>query len=616
MNRSSASLSGQSLKTGVPSGRAFLLLAFLTLAGCSNSSNNTPIDDSADALIVARSACVAAADLTGSACAAECSRFPGEEEVANCEVACEDQVSTETDLCSAPLQQFDLACEGGGCVTRVSACRDIASQQLAACSESCEASDLHCRTRCQTQGAAEESACGFLPVEVAQGGMSIPLFDSGQPAFLASLLDEVEIGVVEAADRRAETLRSRSIKLWSGTPGSRVSITQLEHDFQFGVPLDIREFEEGDGRLAFYGDIARRSTTLLVAETSLKWRNSEPEQDQFNFDLADRELAWAESMGFDIKAHVLLWGNPPPLSSGSGTPEWLRDLFPEEDLTDDQKAQLRLLIRNRVEAVVGRYSGRIDVWEVTNEMLNPLTDWFVARLGPGIVDDIFRWTREADPGAQLVYNEWINEIFTGLGGPDAPAVRDRVLELKAAGVPIDALGQQGHFAPGLVNVGVDVDLSQRTRVDDYAAALDTLAETGLPIHITEVTFAAPDEPEARAAQAEAIMRIWWGHPLVEEIIFWNFWNPLGPRSNLNLGVYADDNNLTRHGEAMLSLVNDRWRTQVEGTTDSQGMIEVRAVFGKYVAQWDTPDGPVHVLFRVAPGSNTLQVIGVSDDAGE
>jgi hypothetical protein len=247
---------------------------------------------------------------------------------------------------------------------------------------------------------------------------------------------------------------------------------------------------------------------------------------------------------------------------------------------------------------------------VTNEMLNPITSWFVDRLGPGVVDDAFRWAREADPGAELVYNEWINDIFTGVGGPDAVAVRDRILELEEAGVQIDAVGQQGHFAPGLVNVGIDENLDKRTRVDDYAAALDALAETGLPIHITEVTFAAPDDPELRAAQAEAIMRLWWGHPQVEEVIFWNFWNPLGPRSRLNLGIYGDDGNLTRHGEAILYLLNDRWRTRVASRTAADGSVAFAATLGAYVAQWDTPGGPVHVRFEVAAGPGPLDIAAV------
>jgi len=86
--------------------------------------------------------------------------------------------------------------------------------------------------------------------------------------------------------------------------------------------------------------------------------------------------------------------------------------------------------------------------------------------------------------------------------------------------------------PGACYAGATVDLSQRTRIDDYAVALDTLAEAGLPVHITETNFIAPAEPEARAAQAEALMRLWWGHPAVEQIVFWALWNKVSARSYL------------------------------------------------------------------------------------
>ena len=61
-------------------------------------------------------------------------------------------------------------------------------------------------------------------------------------------------------------------------------------------------------------------------------------------------------------------------------------------------AELRDLIRDHVTATVSRHAGRIGIWEVTNEMLNPITSWFATRLGPSIVDDVFHWARQADPG--------------------------------------------------------------------------------------------------------------------------------------------------------------------------------------------------------------------------
>jgi endo-1,4-beta-xylanase len=271
----------------------------------------------------------------------------------------------------------------------------------------------------------------------------------------------------------------------------------------------------------------------------------------------------------------------------------------------------RGLLRRRVETTVARYRGRIDVWDVTNETLNLFTQWFIARLGPEIVNDIFQWTRDLDPGATLVFNEWITEVFTGLPGPSAADVRDRVLALRAAGVPIDALGQQAHFVPGIVYAGGTADLSQRTRIDDYAIALDTLAQTGLPLHMTETNVIAPDEPEARAAQTEALMRLWWGHPAVEQIVFWALWNKVAARSYLESGLWDDAGGLTRQGEAVVSLLNDRWRTRAVLTADAHGAVELRATLGDYVASWVEDGSPVHVGFRVERGPGTAVIAAVA-----
>ncbi len=580
------------------------LALLILLAACGDSS------DDGSAIAAAREACSAAAEYRESSCARQCPRLADAAARADCESTCADDASDTRARCAADIPAETISCRIAGCDDQIDTCRSDAAQAFDACTAACGGSELRCLAACEEARADDEEACGFAAAEIVRAPAATPKLPIGRPADLSVLLDAEELAVVEAADRRAETLRSRPLRLSIGAADTTVRITQVGHDFEFGFPVDFREFDGAPEDLETYGGMASGLTNLMVAETSLKWRNAEPQRDEPRFDLADDELAWANENGFPVKAHVLLWGNAPPVASGSGTPEWLRDLFPETDLSDREADELRELIRKRIDEVVGRYSGRIGVWEVTNEMLNPLTSWFSARLGQDIVDDVFRWSREADPGAELVYNEWISEIFTGLPGPDASAVRDRIVELVDDGVPIDVLGVQGHFAPGLVNVGVEVDLSKRTRIDDYAAALDTLAEAGLPIHITEVTIAAPDEPEARAAQAEAVMRLWWGHESVEQVVFWSLWNKLGPRSHLNLGVYDDEGNLNRHGEAILSLINDRWRTRAEVTTDDSGTAELQVTLGTYVAQWTSESGPVHIRFHVGRGPGRLTVAAV------
>jgi GH35 family endo-1,4-beta-xylanase len=585
--------------------RAFLVLACL-LTG-------SPAWGAGSACSPARRGCVAAATWTARACARNCGRLPARLEVTDCRTTCRATRTAAHTACRALPEPCVVVCPDGeaSCPTALRDCRVAARRAQQVCRDGCAGGrDLRCVIGCERGRAAAEAACGFVGAPSVAGPGELPDLPAGRAADLSILLDADELAVVAAADARAATVRTRPLRLSVGRPGVAVTLTQTRHAFSFGFPIDFRELQNAPDDLAFYAGIAADHTNLVVAETSLKWRVGEPNPGEFFFDLADDELAWAQGLGFAMKGHTLLWGNAPPFSTGSGIPNWLLAQFPDPSPTDAEREALRNLLRRRVETTVARYRGRIDIWDVTNETLNVFTQWFIDRLGPAIVDDIFRWTRELDPGAQLVFNEWITEVFTGLPGANAAAVRDRVLALRAAGVPIDAVGQQAHFVPGVVYAGGSADLSQRTRIDDYAAALDTLAETGLPLHMTETNFIAPAEPEARAAQAEALMRLWWGHPAVEQIVFWSLWNKVSARNHLQQGLWDDAGMLTRHGEAVVSLLNDRWRTRAVVTADARGMVELQATLGRYVASWEENGNPVHIEFAVDRGPDTAVIAAV------
>jgi endo-1,4-beta-xylanase len=116
------------------------------------------------------------------------------------------------------------------------------------------------------------------------------------------------------------------------------------------------------------------------------------------------------------------------------------------------KAQLRSFLRQYVTTVVSRYRGRVAQWDVVNEGLassTPQTGPFGVRaaddiwgraLGPGYIADAFRWAHEADPNAQLFYNDY---------GAEAPGAKFNaefamVKQLRAQGVPITGVGLQTH----------------------------------------------------------------------------------------------------------------------------------------------------------------------------
>jgi hypothetical protein len=125
--------------------------------------------------------------------------------------------------------------------------------------------DFRCLVACDRQRAAAEAACGYVAAPVTAGAGEVPALPAGRPADLAGLLDDAEQAVVAAADARAATLRARPLRLWVGRPGAAVTVTQTRHAFAFGFPIDFRELQDEPEDLAFYGDLARATTNVVVA---------------------------------------------------------------------------------------------------------------------------------------------------------------------------------------------------------------------------------------------------------------------------------------------------------------------------------------------------------------
>jgi hypothetical protein len=138
---------------------------------------------------------------------------------------------------------------------------------------------------------------GFVARRRATGRARFRTCRSASRRTSRSCSTSAELAVVAAADARAETLRSRPLRLWVGRPGATVTVTQTKHAFTFGFPIDFRELQDRPDDLAFYGSIAAAHTTEMVAETSLKWRVGEPSPGVMSFDLADASSRGAKASG-------------------------------------------------------------------------------------------------------------------------------------------------------------------------------------------------------------------------------------------------------------------------------------------------------------------------------
>ncbi len=126
--------------------------------------------------------------------------------------------------------------------------------------------------------------------------------------------------------------------------------------------------------------------------------------------------------------------------------------------------------------VVGRYKGKVKVWDVVNEALDNGGSEILLRnslwlqiIGPDYIAKAFQYAHEADPNAILRYNDYRLE--------DPVKIQKLVTLIKSLQeqkVPIHAIGTQAHL---------NVSTAGFEALD---RSLTELAKLGLPIHVTEL----------------------------------------------------------------------------------------------------------------------------------
>jgi len=214
-----------------------------------------------------------------------------------------------------------------------------------------------------------------------------------------------------------------------------------------------------------YRRILGEQFSSLSPENQMKWEFLRPTQDTYRFGPADDIVRFAKRHRQVVRGHTLLWH--------SQNPAWLEN-------GDFSPAQLRRILRDHIQTVVGRYAGDIQQWDVANEIFNDDGSYrqeniWIRELGPGIVADAFRWTHRADPDAKLFFNDYGVESINAKSN----AYYALIQEMQADGVPVDGFSVQGHLS---LKYGFPSDLQQNLqRFDDL----------GLETAVTELDVRMP-----------------------------------------------------------------------------------------------------------------------------
>lgn len=202
----------------------------------------------------------------------------------------------------------------------------------------------------------------------------------------------------------------------------------------------------------------------LTPENSLKPDPVQRVQGQFRFSQPDAFVDFATSNHLQVVGHCLVW------AKDDRTPPWFY-----RDGTNVASGELLLArMKKHIDTVVGRYRGRIAMWDVVNEALDDGTNYLRSSgwsqaCGEEFIVKAFEFAHAADPRALLIYNDYNNELT------DKRAKLLRLVRsLRERNAPLHAIGLQGHY---------EID---RIPFADLEATLVAMRGLGIKVVVSEL----------------------------------------------------------------------------------------------------------------------------------
>ena len=223
-------------------------------------------------------------------------------------------------------------------------------------------------------------------------------------------------------------------------------------------------------------NLIKQHFNSIVAENCMKSMHIQPTEGVFFFDEADKFVEFGEANGMFIVGHTLVWH--------SQAPAWL---FVDENGADVSREVMIERMRNHIHTVVGRYKGRVDGWDVVNEAIMDDGSWrntkFFEIIGDDYIKLAFQFAHEADPDAELYYNDYAMSMEGKRKG-----VVELVKQLQAEGIRIDGIGMQGHMGMDHPDIG------------EFEKSIQAYAALGVNVMITEMDITLLPFPGEETAE--------------------------------------------------------------------------------------------------------------------
>ena len=237
----------------------------------------------------------------------------------------------------------------------------------------------------------------------------------------------------------------------------------FKNNFYIGVALSLDQILGKEPKTI---EIVEKHFNSITPENILKWEEVHPEPNRYNFEAVDRFVEFGEKNKMHIIGHTLVWFHQ--------TPDWV---FQDEAGKSLSRDALLERMKDHIFRVMGRYKGRIHGWDVVNEAISQdgqfrKSKWFEI-LGEDHIIKAFEYAHQADPDAELYYNEYDFEIKSKCEG-----VIRLIKNLQSKGIRLEGIGIQGHWFLDYPNI---------EDIENYVLALSDL---GVNLMITELDVSA------------------------------------------------------------------------------------------------------------------------------
>jgi len=219
--------------------------------------------------------------------------------------------------------------------------------------------------------------------------------------------------------------------------------------------------------------IIKQHFNTITPENCMKCGPLQPVEGEFDFRLSDLFVEFGMKNKMFIVGHNLVWH--------SQAPKWF---FTDEKGNDVSREVLISRMKKHIQTVVGRYKGKVNGWDVVNEAILDDGSWRRSKLytiiGPDFLKLAFRFAHEADPDAELYYNDY----SMALPGRREGVVK-MVKELQKDGIQINGIGMQCHCSMNF------------PKIEEFEKSMLAFANLNVKVNITEMDISALPSPKDR-----------------------------------------------------------------------------------------------------------------------